>query len=190
MNKIKSFRNISAALFTGLLLLGIIVCSICDVAISSTFSWSLYPITAIIFVWFVFVPLVKYGSKGILGSLFFFSILIIPFLYVMSIIVENHLIMSIGIRMSLYSIVYLWCVFFIFGKLKRRKIIAAAISLLLTLPLCVMINISLAKILSVSVFDKWDLLSFAIVAMISIALFIIDYCRMHNVTDKLKGEKE
>ncbi len=181
MNEIKiSFQKISAILFSALLLLGVIVCSICDIATSGTFSWSLYPITAIIFVWLVFVPFVKYGSKGMLGSLVIFSILIIPFLYVLSIIVGNHLILSIGIRMSLYSIAYLWCVYLIFRKLKRRKIIAVAISLLLTMPLCIIINISLAKILSVSAFDKWDLLSFAIIAMISTALFIIDYYRIHK----------
>ncbi len=173
-SKMVSFQNIFAVSFSVLLLLGIIVCSICDIAISGTFSWSLYPITAIIFVWLVFVPFVKYGNKGILCSLVIFSVLIIPFLYVMSIIVGNHLIMPIGIRMSLYSIAYLWCVYLIFRKLKRRKIIAVAISLLLTIPLCI-INISLAKNLSTSPFDIWDLLSFAIITMIAITLFIIDY---------------
>lgn len=48
------------------------------------------------------------------------------------------------------------------------------------MPLCIIINISLAKILSVTAFDKWDLLSFAIIAMISTALFIIDYYRIHK----------
>ncbi len=179
-SKTVSFQNILVVLFSVLLLLGIIVCSICDIAISGTFSWSLYPITAIIFVWLVLVPFVKYGGKGMLGSLVIFSISIIPFLYVMSIIVGNHLIMPIGIRMSLYVIAYLWCVYLIFRKLKRRKIIAAAICLLLTIPLCIITNISLAKTLSISTFDIWDLLSFAIIAMISIALFIIDYYRIHK----------
>lgn len=179
-SKIVSFQNILAVSFSVLLLLGIIVCSICDIAISGTFSWSLYPITAIIFVWLVFIPFVKYGRKGMLGSLVIFSVLIIPFLYVMSIIVGNHLIMPIGIRMSLYSIAYLWCVYLIFRKLRRRKIIAAAISLLLTIPLCIIINISLAKTLFISPFDIWDLLSFAIITMIAIALFIIDYYRIHK----------
>ncbi len=80
MNENKmSFRNVSALLFSGSLLLGIIVCSICDMAISGTFSWSLYPIAATLFAWSVLIPLVKYGGKGTLGSLVIFSILIIPF---------------------------------------------------------------------------------------------------------------
>ena len=170
-----SRQNILAVSFSVLLLLGIIVCSICDIAISGTFSWSLYPIAAIIFVWSVFVPLVKYGTKGILGSLVIFSVLIVPFLYVMSILVGNQLIMPIGIRISLCSIAYLWSIYLVFRKLKRRKIVAAAISFLLTIPLCVVINICLAKTLSISPFDIWDLLSFTIIAIVAIALFIIDH---------------
>lgn len=158
--KILSFQNMLSIAFSILLLVGIIACSICDVAISGTFTWSLYPISSILFVWFVFVPLIKYGSKGTLGSLTVFSILIIPFLYVISKIVDNNLIMLIGIRMSLFSIAYLWCVYLIFRRLKERKIIATAFSLLLAIPLCIIINVSLAGILSVSFFDIWDILGF------------------------------
>ncbi len=173
--KMVSLQTIWTVSFSGLLLLGAIVCAICDIAISGTFTWSLYPITAILFAWLVFVPLVKYGGKGLPGSLAIFSVLIVPFLYVISRIVGNRLILTIGIRMSLYSIAYLWCIYLIFRKSKGRKIIATAVSLWLTIPLCVMINLSLAKILSISPFDGWDLLSFTIITIIAIALLIIDH---------------
>lgn len=45
------------------------------------------------------------------------------------------------------------------------------------------INIRLAKILSISPFDGWDLLSFAIIAVIAVALFVID----HFTTSHLPG---
>ncbi len=178
--KIVSFQNVLLISFSILLLLGIIVCSICDVAISGTFTWSLYPISSILFVWFVFVPLIKFGRKGTLGSLAVFSILIIPFLCVISKIVDNNLIMSIGIRMSSFSIAYLWCVYLIFRGLKERKIIATAFSLLLAIPLCIIINVSLAGMISVSFFDMWDILSFAIIIVSVIALLVIDYFKRHK----------
>ncbi len=174
-SKMVSLQNIWTASFSGSLLLGIVVCAICDIAISGTFSWSRYPITAILFAWLVFVPLVKYGRKGIPGSLTILSVLIVPFLYVISRIVGDHLILTIGTRISLYSIAYLWCVYLIFRKSKGRTMLAAAVSLLLTIPLCIIINIRLAKILSISPFDGWDLLSFAIIAVIATALFVIDH---------------
>lgn len=179
--KLVSFQNMLAISFSILLLLGIIVCSICDLAISGTFTWSLYPIFSILFVWLVFVPLIKFGRRGIPGALTVFSILIIPFLYVISKIIGNNLIMSIGIRMSLFSIVYLWCIYLIFRRLKNRKIMATAFSLLLTIPLCIIINISLAKILSVSFFDIWDVLSFAIIIVCAIVLFFVDYFKRNKL---------
>ncbi len=172
--KIASFQNVLSLSFSIGLLMGIIVCSICDLAISGAFTWSLYPISSILFVWLVFAPFIKYGRKGILGSLTVFSVLIIPFLYVISKIVDNNFIMPLGIRISLASVVYLWCVYLIFRKLKERKILAAAFSLLFTIPLYFLINFIVAKILSIPFFDIWDMVSLAIIIMGAIALWMID----------------
>ncbi len=128
------------------------------------------------------MPLIKYGSKGILGSLTIFSVLIIPFLYIISKIVDNNLIIQLGIRISIFSVVYLWCVYLIFRKLKARKIIATAFSLLSAIPLFVLINISVAKILSIALFDIWDILSIAIIIVSVITLFIIDYFKRRKMS--------
>ncbi len=182
--KMASFRNRLTVSFSAVLLLGLLVCSICDLAISGRFSWSLYPITAILFVWLVFLPLVKYGSKGLPGALALFSVLILPFLYGISRIVGEPMVLTIGIRMSLYGTVYLWCVYLIFRKAKGRKILAAAGSVLLTIPLCAVIDLSLAKPLSVSPFDRWDLLSFAIIITVAAALLILDHFTASRLTEK------
>ena len=174
--KMVSFQNVLTISFSIFLLIGVIVCSICDVAISGTFTWSLYPISSSLFAWLVFVPFIKYGSKGIPCSLIVLSILIIPFLYVISkIIGDNSFIMPIGIKISLFSVVYLWCVYFIFKWLSTRKIKASAFSLLLVIPLCLAINITLSKYISEPMFDMWDIFSFGIIIIGAIILFIIDY---------------
>lgn len=105
------------------------------------------------------------------------SVLVIPFLYAISRIAGNELVMLIGVRASLASIVYLWCVYLLFRKLRERKIMAAAFSLLLTIPLSVLINISLADILSSSPFDVWGAVSFAIISLCAIVLLHIDALR-------------
>ncbi len=156
------------------------VCSVCDVAISGTFTWSLYAISSILFAWLVFMLLIKYGSKGMPGALAALSVLIIPLLYVISKIADNNLIMTIGMRMSLFSIAYLWCVYLIFRRLKERRIMAAAFSLLLAIPLCIIINVSLAGILSVSFLDIWDILAFAIMLVSAAALLMVDYFKRHK----------
>lgn len=178
--KIISFQNLAAIIFSVMLFLGIIVCSICDIAISGKLTWSLYPISSVILAWLIFIPMIKFGNKGILGSLISLSIFIIPFLYVISAVIGNNAIMPIAVRISLLALAYLWCVYFIFKKLKGQKILATAFSLLLAIPLCLIINFWIAKLLSVEFLDIWDFLSFAIIIVGVIGLLIINYCKRHK----------
>lgn len=179
--KMISWQNILTLSFSLVLLLSIIICAICDIAISGTFTWSLYPISSIIFTWFLFVPVIQYKKKGILGSLIAFSLLIIPFLYVLSRIIEGDtLIMRIGIPISFFSILYLWGIYFVFKKLKTKKIRAISLSLLLMLSLNIAINGILATILSEPMFDAWDILSLGTILISALTLWIVDCAKKKN----------
>lgn len=173
---IASFRHILVISFSALLLLGILVCVICDLAISGALTWSWYPVSSILFAWLVCVPIIKYGMKGVPGSLIAISVFILPFLTVLSRLVGgNNLIMPIGTKTSLPSIVYLWCIYFIFKKLALRKQLAAAVTFLLAIPLHLIINLILADILSIPFLDVWDLLSLSGILLCAIALFLTDH---------------
>jgi len=174
--KAKSIQNICAAVFSIVLLLGIITCAICDLAITGGFTWSLVPISAILFAWFSFIPVIKYGTKGTVISLIALSICIVPFLLVLNSVVDGDgLLLSIGIRMSAISIAYLWSVFAIFKILKSKKLIASAVSLLLAIPCSLLINFVLSKIISTALFDVWDATAIAIIVVLTIILFFIDF---------------
>lgn len=179
--KIVSFRNIAATAFSAALMLGIAVCIICDVAVTGKFTWSLYVISSCLFAWLICFPLIKYGFKGIICSFTVFSILLIPFLYVLSrIIGENTIMMPISIRVSLLSIVWLWCAYLICRRFKHRKLAATAFSLLSTIPLCIAINVSLGSILSEPLLDAWDILSCILLALIAGALLFADSVKKHR----------
>lgn len=123
------------------------------------------------------VPFVKCGRKGLLGSLVALSIFIIPFLYVIDKIIGKASIMPVGTAVSLFSVFYLWCIYGIFNKLNSRKFLAFGLSLLLIIPLCLAINITIAKLFSIPILDIWDILSFGIVMIISVSLLVTDYIR-------------
>ena len=179
--KMISLQNIVTLSFSLVLLLSIIICAICDIAISGAFTWSLYPISSFIFAWFLFIPVIQYKEKGIRGSLIIFSLLIIPFLYILhTIIGGDTFIMRIGIPISFLSILYLWCIYFIFKKLKTKKIRAISLSLLLIIPLNIAINGFLASILSEPLFDAWDMLSFGIILISALTLWIVDCTKKKN----------
>lgn len=161
--------------------MGIITCAIVDVAISGTFTWSLIPISACVFGWLVLVPIIRYGIRGIRTSLILLSVLVIPFLLVLSSLIDaSELLMPIGVWVSLISIIYLWIVFALFKIFRTRTFIAATISLMLTIPCTMAINFTLSRIVATPLFDVWSAISFAIVIALAAILIFIDFATRRN----------
>jgi len=174
--KAKTIQNIFAASFSLMLLIGIITCVIINFALSKTLTWSLIPIVASLFSWVVFIPTIKFGVKGIFISLLSLSVVVIPFLLVLNILIDsNSLLLPIGIRASVIGVAYFWCVFVLSKLLKRRPFLAVSVSLLLAIPASIMINYMLSGILSEPLFDIWDAMTFAILIVVAIVFFFIDF---------------
>lgn len=79
-------NGIISILFSAALLIGIMVCLICNIAISGNLTWSLIPAGSIVFAWAICFPSMILGKKGIIVSLISLSVLIIPYLFLLSIL--------------------------------------------------------------------------------------------------------
>lgn len=148
MGKIKMTQNIWAAVFSFFLLFSIIVVSLINLMVSNIFTWSLIPISASAFVWLVFFPAIKFGMKGIIGSLINISIFLVPFLYVLDYainsLIKYHVpIFSMGISIAPLLIVFFWGAFFLFKKLRTRKLLYSAVLMLLVSPITFLTNLFL-----------------------------------------------
>lgn len=168
-------NKIVSILITLLSFIAILVCIICNLAILGKFTWSIITTISITFAWLVFIPIIKSGKKGIIKSLVTLSIFIIPYLYILSILIKENRIFTIGIAMSIISIIYIWCIFWIFKLLKRRKIKALGIILLLSIPFYLIVNITLSKMILEPLIDIWDIVSIAIIIIFASIMFIYDY---------------
>lgn len=164
-------------IFSAILLIGISVCMICDIATSGTFTWSLLPVSSIIFAWVVTFPIIILGKKGVAGSLLSLSIFIIPYLYILSALIKIRYIFTIGTIMSVITIVYLWLIFVIFKRLKIRKLAAAGITCLLSIPFMLIVNITLSRMISEPLIDVWDILSAFLLLIIAFTFFVCDYAK-------------
>ena len=178
----KMFRGVAAELFSSLLLLGAIVVLICDVATAGTFTWSLIVLISIALSWLLVFPLIILGKNGILVSLSSLTVFIFPFLWGLNRIIsdilndmpiEQSLILKIGIPSAIYSLIYLWCVYFIF-KLKKRVLRAVSAAVLLLVPLCWFVNTGIARVISDPLNVAMNNLSCAVLIIISIILLIAD----------------
>lgn len=164
-----------AIIYSVVLFLGIVICSICDIAITGELTWSCITLCSIIFTYVISFPIVILGKKGITGSLIAMSIFLIPYLYVLGILINVPAVFTIGWHMSLISIVYLWIIYFVSCRLHARKFRAAGISVLLAIPLTICINVTLSKLLSEPRADIWDILTVFLLLIIAFILLGIDH---------------
>lgn len=175
-NKVRSFRGIAAAVFSVGLLLGIIVCAICDMAVSNGFTFSLFTFSSAVFAWTVFFPVIKLEVKGVVVSLVAVTVLIVPFLSVLDMLTGGG-VMEVGVPAAVISVIYLWCVFAVFKLIKGRRLLAAAVALLMAIPVCLVINFVIAQTLAQPFIDMWDLLAFGVIAVGAAVLFAVDFKR-------------
>jgi transcriptional regulator with XRE-family HTH domain len=174
LHKKKSVKDIIKMAISAACFLGLLTCTICDLAISGSFTWSLYPIISIIYVWLITMPLFQFEKNSVMISLAAISVLTIPYLYLLDKIVGvQKLILPIGIRVSVVGIIYLWVVYLLLSTKKAAKWYMAAISALLGIPVCLMINYILQRIIHEPLIDVWDIVTFGILGIVAFMLFSI-----------------
>ena len=116
-------------------------------------------------------------EKGVLVAMVAISILILPFMYILSILIKVNEVFNIGAIMSIYTLVFLWIIYILYYRLKERKLLASGITFLFAIPFTLLINITLSKLIGDPVIDVWDILSVFILLIVSVAFIIGDYAR-------------
>lgn len=165
-------------LFSVILLTGIMVCIICNIAISGNLTWSLIPVSSIIFAWLIFFPGIVLGKNKIIASLISLSIFIVPYLFLLGNLIKTKEVFSVGAVIAVPSIIFLWIIIAIFNYIgKTRKLLALGIIFLLAIPFMFIINIILYKMIAEPVFDIWDILSIFILSILAFISFICGYAR-------------
>lgn len=173
MNK----NAIISTIYTIAMVIGILVCCICDIAISGTFTWSLIVLSSVLVAWIASFPIILLGKKGVLVAMIAISILIVPFMYILSILINVNEIFRIGAIMSIISLVFLWIIYIMYRRLKERKLLATGITFLFAIPFTCLINSTLSKMIGEPVIDIWDILSVFILFILAVAFIIGDYAR-------------
>lgn len=70
-----------AILYTVTMVVGALICFICDVSISGMLTWSLITFSSILFTWIISFPVILLGKRGVSISMISISIFTIPFIY-------------------------------------------------------------------------------------------------------------
>ena len=165
---------IISILFSITLLTGIMV----NIAISGNLTWSLIPVSSIVFAWVISFPSIILGKRGIIISLISLSVFIIPYLFLLSSFLKVKEIFSIGTVMAVISIIFLWIIVAIFSRIgETSKLVILGITFLLAIPFMFIVNIILSKMIAEPIFDVWDMLSIFILLILAFISFLCDYAK-------------
>ena len=169
---------IISILFSVALLIGIMVCLICNLAISGDLTWSLIPVSSIVLAWVISFPSIILGKRGIIVSLISLSVFIVPYLFLLSNLVKVEEVFSVGAEMAVASIVFLWIIVAVFRRIgETGKLVALGISFLSAIPFMFVINVMVSKITAEPILDVWDMLTVFILLISAFVSFICDYAR-------------
>lgn len=117
-------NRVIPTVYTAALGIGILVCCLCDIAVSGALGWSLIVLSSVFFAWIVSFPMLLLRKNGIVISLISVSIFTVPFLYILRILLNVREIFRIGKVMSVIALVFLWTVFALYHRLKERKLLS------------------------------------------------------------------
>ena len=167
---------ILSILFSATLLIGIMVCLICNIAISGNLTWSRISVSSIVFAWVISFPSIILGKRGIIVSLISLSIFIVPFLFLLGSLLKTKEVFSVGAVIAAASIVFLWIIFAVFKRMER-KLIALGTAFLSAIPFMMIVNVILSKMIETPVFDVWDMISIFMLLILASVSFICDYAK-------------
>ncbi len=168
-------QNILASkIFTLTMIFAIFICCICDLAISGMLTWSLIVLRSVFIAWTLAFPIILLGKKGILPSMIGISIFIIPFIYILSVLIKADKMFKIGTATSIISLIFMWTVYLVFRKLKKRILSAFGIASLIAIPFILLINFILSKLIGGTVIDLWDISAILILSTAATAFISAD----------------
>lgn len=168
---------IISILYTIAMVIGVMVCFICDMAISGTLTWSLIVLVSTLIAWASSFPIVLLGKKGVFVAMVAVSILTIPFMYILSILLNANQVFRLGAVMSVFSLVFVWVIYALFNRLKERRFLATGIMFLLAIPFTLLINNTLSIMIGEPLIDLSKVLSIFTLLIVAFAFIIVDYAK-------------
>ena len=161
---------ILSILFSAALLIGIMVCLICNIAISGNLTWSFIPVSSIVFAWVITFPSIIWGKRGIIVSF------IVPYLFLLGSLLKVKEVFSVGAVMAVASIIFLWIIVAVFKRMER-KLAALGTTFLSAIPFMIIVNVILSKMMDEPVLDVWDMLSIFMLLILAFVSFICNYAK-------------
>lgn len=153
-------RAYTIIIILGALILGILPCVICDLALTGELSWSLFPVSSCLFTFLALAPLILPGRRGEIGALGVYTLLLpLYLLYLTRLVGSPPLMKPIALGCCAIWLPFFWLAAILFWRDGGRHTRAAGISLFLVIPFALGTGLLLANLLGEPPVDVWDVLT-------------------------------
>ncbi|PLS28348.1 DNA-binding protein [Bifidobacterium anseris] len=167
------WNRVTAIALSALMLVGMLTCLICDLSTSGTLTWSLIPVSSILYAWMVIVPAMLMRGSGLYVALGALTAFTIPYLFVLSRLLHVGRVLSIGAAVSIPAFVLLWAAAFVLRTYGgRRRLIAWGVFCALAALLEIAINLILSHMLGEPEFEISDALTITFLLLVSGGCFV------------------
>lgn len=162
-------------------LVALITCFICDYFTSHSLSWSLIVLLSLAASWLIAFVLLTEKEKVVQKLLIAVSVITVPFLWLLSLVLHDPKIFSLGACIAFLSIIAVWSVYALAIRYRGRMILIIGLAFLISIPFTLGIT-HFVTYFSGSVYT--DIVSDIFHAAISLILagvsFTIDYIVRHH----------
>ncbi len=164
-----------------LTVLAAMVCLICDYVISEELEWSLI-VTLSLLVFGLVSTVILRANHLLRSSLLGITIIILPFLYLLSILLREGLVFSLGGSIAVVSCLFLWGAYGVHSRYPMQKYRMLSNILLLTIPLVFSIMYSCMYFLDHFTVDLHSSM-YHLLAMVllSVVFWFIDFAKSKTV---------
>lgn len=156
---------------SGTFLLAAAVCWICDMALNRRLTWSLIVCVSLALAWAVLLPLLTLRRNQVLWALAALSAAILPYLYILGDLLGEPRVFRFGLPIAPAAALYLWGVYAVCRRHRRRRWHAAGDILLLTGILSFVVDAAVYLLVPSELLWGGPLLTLAL----SAGCFLVDY---------------
>lgn len=166
-----SFSDLTMWVISICVFSAVFICIVCNMAVTHTVGWLVYPVCSLLFGWLVLMPMLYYKRKGMKMSLGIITALLLPFLLVIDQFEGTaEWFLPIGVPVAAAGIVFMWV---IYGLLIRPRSIWLTVPALIFLSglLCIFIDLVIKNTLGDAGFP-WGYLVASITSLIAIIISV------------------
>lgn len=157
------------------------VCLVCDFFISNDLDWSLIVVLSLA-VCGVLVTVVIKAKQPLSSGLVSITVLILPFLYMLSMILQEELIFSLGGSIAVGSCLFFWGAYMVYVKFHMQIYRVLSITVSLTIPLVFGILYCCKYFLGDFAMDSNSIMYHLFVTiLLSFVFFSIDFAKSNKV---------